>query len=399
MAAMPWAILGRVIRAEAEHSAADFTLPAALPPRVAIVAADRSAHPDPDSPDEYPYIIAAGSLCLLAHFAVAPSIGTYFSNHPDESHLVLVRHFHNLDGQITASAERVPDRAGHTPSLMNIGGVGLISDDEGEYYMIAELQVPRGSKDATLVCFESGNEHWYSEDVKSPLPEVDREWVPHGAVPIGNMLWWFDLSWGILSCNLSDVKTELLFHRLPDGRAFEVATEAVLTKRCIAVSQGRLRYVEIIDDEGEEEAATVIMWTRVIGADGWRWETEYTMNFEDIWNYSTYKKTRLPRKAPVLVVVCPLDPDLLYFTLEQRLFGVCVSQQKVVHYEAYELVNVPWPPLPACSRYVLTWDLPRAQAVAPGAAGKTDIRFISTKSTAFALLVSSCVAAIQLSCC
>ena len=75
---------------EAEHAAAaaepDFTLPVALPPRVAVLAAARSAHPDPTWPDRHPYILAAGPGCLLSRFSAAPFYGARFGLDPPETH-------------------------------------------------------------------------------------------------------------------------------------------------------------------------------------------------------------------------------------------------------------------------------------------------------------------------
>jgi len=74
----------------------------------------------------------------------------------------------------------------------------------------------------------------------------------------------------------------------------------------------------------------------------------------------SYKATRLPRKVPVLVLVCPSDANLVYFALEleERLFSVNVPERRVVEFieDSYELVT-PWPAAPSC-RYVLPWFLP-----------------------------------------
>ena len=82
------------------------------------------------------------------------------------------------------------------------------------------------------------------------------------------------------------------------------------------------------------------------------------MNFENVWDDDSYKETGLPRDVPVLAAVCPSNPRLVYFALEHRLFGVDVPAHRVVHSEAYELVNIPGLPQPPSSRYVLAWNLP-----------------------------------------
>ncbi|PUZ61107.1 hypothetical protein GQ55_4G246800 [Panicum hallii var. hallii] len=351
--------------AQAEQAAAaaepDFTLPVALPRRVTVVSAGRGAHPDPENPDKYPYIVAAGPLSILAHFAGAPFRGTYFDDYPHETHLVLVRAFVTAGGGLTtASAVRVPDRAGRAPVLRNVGSVGLYSEDEGDY-RIVELQLHKGSERASLVCFNPaklanrGYADWYVKDVEHPMAEENREFAPHGAVTLDSTIWWFDLSWGALSCDLDEGVPDLLFHHVPDGRALAEATPDIHTRRCVTVSRNKVRYVEIITAGG---AATLCMWTRLIGPDGWTWYVKYAMNFENVWDDDSYKETGLPRDVPVLAAVCPSNPGLVYFALEQRLFGVDVPAHRVVHNEAYELVNIPGPPQPSSSRYVLPWNLP-----------------------------------------
>ncbi|OEL14866.1 hypothetical protein BAE44_0024115 [Dichanthelium oligosanthes] len=213
------------VDAQAEHAAAaaepDFNLAVGLPPPVAVLAAGRGAQPEPENPDRYPYIIATGTHCLLAHFSAAPFYGTQLSSDPPSSHLVL---------------------------------------------------------------------------------DTSLEWEPH-----------------------------LLFHLLPKDRALAEETPHIHSKRCVAASRNKLRYVEIIT---EGEAARVTMWSRSRVEKGWQWEQRYTRSFEKIWDDNSYKETRLPRNVPVLAVVCPSDPDLVYFALEQHIFGVNTRAHTVVHNEA-----------------------------------------------------------------
>ncbi|RLM99128.1 uncharacterized protein C2845_PM06G04280 [Panicum miliaceum] len=81
---------------KAEHAAAaaDFRLSVALPPRVTVIAAGRGAHPDPESPDICPYVVAVSPQFLLVHFTGPFFFGTHFTHH-----LVLVRDLHH--GQTT----------------------------------------------------------------------------------------------------------------------------------------------------------------------------------------------------------------------------------------------------------------------------------------------------------
>ena len=104
------AVASELAHAAMDAGAPDFTITVARPPWVSSLFAGLHSHPDPARPDMYPYIIAAGRFCLLAHFSIKPFYGTNFSEDPIHSHLVVVRHFRRADGQIAACAVRVPRR-------------------------------------------------------------------------------------------------------------------------------------------------------------------------------------------------------------------------------------------------------------------------------------------------
>lgn len=97
------------------------------------------------------------------------------------------------------------------------------------------------------------------------------------------------------------------------------------------------------------------------------------MSFQDIWNHDTYIATGLPRNVvPVLACVSPVKHNVIYFGLEQQLFGVDVSNRAVVHCEAYGLVEMPdGPPQHASNRNLITWNLEPIQN------GKTTILLVS----------------------
>ncbi|CAL4983883.1 unnamed protein product [Urochloa decumbens] len=369
--APPWVILGRVPRVAAAATAADeepqddaapaFSLAVELPPRVSLLTAARSAHPDPTRPDKFPYVLAAGPDCLLSRFSVAPFYGARFGAAADlpEGHLVVARRFGTAAaaGEATAAAERVPDRPAAVPRIRSVDGVGLIAVGDGEGYVIAELQIERGSDRARLFRVHSGHGGWIETKLTNPLPTRDREWVPGGVVSLQGRLWWFDLSWGVLTCDPFIHGPDLVFHRLPGDRAMDVpAPSYIHDSRCITVCQGKLRFAEIMPQYNDlGESATISMWT----LNGVGWKMEYEERLGDIWESNKYKKTWLPKEIPVLVLVSPLDPNLIYFALEQCIFGVNVRSHEVMEFmeEAHNLVDLPWP-TSASSRYVLAWELP-----------------------------------------
>ncbi|CAN6363210.1 unnamed protein product [Urochloa humidicola] len=325
--APPWVILGRVPRiaaadaepedtadadADAESSSAAFSLAVALPPRVSLLTAARSAQPDPTRPDKFPYVLAAGPDCLLSRFSVAPFYGARFGVGADdlpEGHLVVARRFGPAAaaGEATAVAERVPDRPAAMPRIRSVEGVGLIAVGDGEGYVIAELQIERGSDRARLFRAHSGRGGWIDTELSNPLPARDREWVPGGVVSLHGRLWWFDLSWGILSCDPFIDGPEVIFNPLPGDRAMDMpALGNIHDSRCITASQGKLRYTEIITQLNDlgVESATIVMWT----LNEVSWEKAYEERLEEIWDDNSYRNTWLPKEVPEIVLVCPIKP-------------------------------------------------------------------------------------------
>ncbi|KAF8726847.1 hypothetical protein HU200_019327 [Digitaria exilis] len=345
-----------VVNADAAHAMAvpDFTLLVARRPEITILAAGRGAHPDPNNPDGSPYIIAADPHGgLLVHFTGGPS-----------DHLVVVRRFcRTAEGETAASAEHVPMQA------IDIEKVAFLC--AGSNYEIAVLQVPNpesSSQAATLMQFKSSGDGWVTTRPENPLPAQERRrrmWSPHGAVSIASTLWWFDLSWGIVSydsdCN--DSRPRLIFHRLPHDRSARNGEmmKNIQRRRCITASQNKLIYAEIIPT-ATGEAAKLSMWSRSRVQGRWLWDKMYTMSFDEIWGDESYKRTELPRNVPALAVVSPSNPGLVYFALEEDIFGVNIPARKVVHYEAYKLVQ----PRIASGRYVAAWSLQFQPAIAQG---------------------------------
>jgi hypothetical protein len=358
-------------RDEEAELAADFSFPLAPPPRVTIMNAGPATHPD-----KYPYILGVHSGCILLNFGVKASPGVCFAfddDLPYQSNLVVVRDF-DIAGvkqghppTATARAERIVPRDGELAVVSNIESIGFLSTPNGVHaYIIVELMIRQGSNIAKLVYIGADDDKWHQKDADSPLPKPDRQWVPSGVISHMGMLWWFDLSWGLISYDhISSVENPLLrFHPLPEGRDLHMSQPDIHNRRCITESQDELLFMEIIKPEGDAEAARVYMWKRISGGDNKdvtiRWNVEHALSFEEIWNDDTYIETGLPRKVPVIAAVSPSKRNIVYFVLEEegRLFGVDLLTCTVFEYldEQYDLVT-PWPVPPSC-RYVLPWSLP-----------------------------------------
>lgn len=383
-ATQPWVILRRVLvrkDPEAKQAGHPPAISTALrsPPRVTnlAVAVGPNAHPGrPVRFYEVPYLVATGPSALLYcfYFDVIPLV-------TDE--LLLARRFvAPADAKrqpTTGSADRVPRRTGSSsmPVTYNIRNVGLIPGLSGGY-VIAELQVTKRSNRAKLFrlmsgddrrseagrLFEGDRQRWYETELHCPLPTMEREWAPQGVVSLANKLWWFDLSWGLLSCDPNDIVHPVLsYHKLPPGCVFLEPMAFIHYIRCICVSENMLRYVEMVRGSfrdgmfvGEQK---VVMWTLVPVPSGdgdieWKWHKSYEMDFKDIWDDAIYKAAGLPALVPQIVLVSPRNHNVVYFFRDNRLFGIDVPSHRLVHVleDCYKLEA------PVHSLSVFPWDLP-----------------------------------------
>uniref|UniRef100_A0ACD5VHG0 Uncharacterized protein n=1 Tax=Avena sativa TaxID=4498 RepID=A0ACD5VHG0_AVESA len=365
-----WVILGSIPRVSATElppGAADLSLALKAPPRVALLTIPPRIFPGRTTPDNFPSVIAvdaSGLLLLKAdqgsatgptvidtprrrEFGWRPKIAGYFV----------------LDAT-TASAFPLPK-----PELvMHQGHLGLISSPGGGgHYMVVELQpiLGRNSKTAYLLRFSSDVGEWVRKPIHYPLPF--RMLAPNGVVSYYGRVWWVDLSWCLLTCDPFQDSPVLRVVPLPPGKALRCREAwGVLDKyRCVRVSGGKLRFVDMY--RSSRGPAQISVWT-LTDPDSTEWTLEYEATFTEICNDASYKATGLPRKVPVLALIHPTNPDVVYFFLDKYLFGVDVRARKVVECEVYHLVEPPSELL--ATRFVRAWQLPRALCSA-GSANET----------------------------
>ncbi|KAK3129058.1 hypothetical protein QOZ80_6BG0470900 [Eleusine coracana subsp. coracana] len=369
-----WVLLCRFIPAlgrddaEAAEPAADFSVALRSPPRVTFLTAARRVHPNPNYIDPDAYVLAADRSAVLFRFATSRSAAPTV-----DRDLVVARHFlpaasggHQRAVTSTAFAYRVPRRTAPMPVIYALAFIGLVSLHGSDRYGIAELQLDGTSGNAKLFTFFETDGAWLERDVILPVAAQGRHFASVGVVPHdGEHLWLLDLSWGLLSCNPLAIEPVLRFHDLPPGRAVPRYYQALHDERCVCESKHKLRFAEIVrgHDSHGRETASVVMWTRIPAADGSgetdHWKNKYEISFAEIWNHDSYKATQLPPKVPAIVLVSPNDPKLVYFFLEDRLFGVNVPEHRVVHFVTEQLPGEPNPPTePASHVRVLPWILP-----------------------------------------
>ncbi|CAO2205052.1 unnamed protein product [Urochloa humidicola] len=71
------------------------------------------------------------------------------------------------------------------------------------------------------------------------------------------------------------------------------------------------------------------------------WRLEHEVCFDDIWSHRSYKALHLPNKVPQLAFVDPCTSHVVYFFLEDYIFGVDLCSATVCKCVPYNLDNLP----------------------------------------------------------
>ncbi|KAM0910057.1 hypothetical protein ACQ4PT_014412 [Festuca glaucescens] len=360
MASPSWAILERVPQVTAADAdlppGTDLSLALPAPPRVALLTIPSRVFPGRTTADSFPSVLAADASGLLLLKADQGPAVTDLPHRKDFSWRPTVADYFVLDAKI-ASALHLPN----AKYIRRQGHRGLVAcpGDAAGHYVVAELQMSVGADTADLLCFSSQTGEWVSKDVPYPLT-TSRPMSPNCVVSHGGSLWWVDLSWCLLACDPFAHKPALRVVPLPEGKALK-SKEALglLDKyRCVGVSAGKLRFVDMYRNRNSSGAAQISVWT-LADPDSAKWTLEYEATFGAICDDVSYKATGLPRKIPVLALIHPTNPDVVYFFLDEHMLGVDVRARKVLDWEVYELLVQP-PREHVSSRFVHAWQLPRA---------------------------------------
>jgi hypothetical protein len=247
--------------------------------------------------------------------------------------------------------------------------IGLVADPRCPgHYMIAQLHanVMKRRHDA-LLCYSTATGQWA---VKPLASATDHEsWGADGVFAHDGLLWWVDIGYGMLVCNPFDDLPHLRFVRLPIGceihgpgdRPRLISTSLMDQRRCVRISQGMLRYVEIrglsYDSAAVNAAPTVSMWTLVNPAGPHPWRFEYEAYFSDIWAHDSYVAAGLPQgKVPNLALVDPNNHGVVYFFQGSTMFSLDVRARRVLACEECLVDRLGQNLEFQYSRFVEAWD-------------------------------------------
>uniref|UniRef100_J3KY69 DUF1618 domain-containing protein n=2 Tax=Oryza brachyantha TaxID=4533 RepID=J3KY69_ORYBR len=223
--------------------------------------------------------------------------------------------------------------------------------------MVAELQPFIGCDEGTLLCFSSEVGEWVEKSIHYPLPP--RPLAPICVISHHGRLWWVDLTWGVITSDPFADKPVLGFVPFPPDKVLQCREAWGVTDkyRYVGVSAGKLRFVDMYTRARHDAVRKVSVWT-LADPDSTEWTLEHEARFGEIWADKSYKATGLSKMIPVLALIHPENPNVVYFYLEEHLFGVDLRARKVVECDAYKLVAPP--SYCIANRFTRAWELPRA---------------------------------------
>ncbi|KAG8045520.1 hypothetical protein GUJ93_ZPchr0008g11725 [Zizania palustris] len=312
-----WVILPAIPRVEYNERkflapGTDLSLEFAKPPRTSILTVPRRIHvgdPDPYHFHRFPYVIDVHSSGRFLLYTVHGR-GLYDSD------------YYLCDAH-TRVATLLPPCIEYP--IFPRRSIGLIEDPRHPgHFMVAQLHPTPTIQHKILVSYSTLSNAWVSKNLSS-CPE-HQLWGSHGGVIAHDgKLWWVDLPYGLLTCDPFAEELQLRYVALPEGCVMvdsdtnsPTSRDNIDKHRCVKVSEGKLRFVEIHYDMGH----AVSMWT-LADLEGPVWDLEYEVRLDEIWGDDSYRAAGLlPEKVPAIALIDPNNHGVLYFFQNALLFAV-----------------------------------------------------------------------------
>lgn len=137
----------------------------------------------------------------------------------------------------------------------------------------------------------------------------------HEAVAFAGRLWWVDVTCGALSVDPFTDRPELRFTELPRGSVTEPMDkerrEELSRYRRIGVSEGRLRYAEVSQEE------PFLLSSFTLDDDGSCWTLEHRVALRQLWPHED-----LCENKPQIAVVDPLNASVMHLAIGRQVLSL-----------------------------------------------------------------------------
>jgi hypothetical protein len=316
----------------------------------------RRIAPDPKDIYNHPYVAAVGDF---GRFLLHATQGTLpdqqavddFDVNPEArlDHEHFARAYFLCD-ITTGMAYRLPDPM---IPILNHGRVGLTTTASDS--MVLELQPLVGTNRATLLCYSTSSGAWASHDVyciPATTAATQARWRGgDGVINFDDRLIWIDLAFGMFTLD-----TTLLSMGCPELNYIPLPPEAQIYKhsghaqrRCIGVSQGKLRFVAFNNDW-----QNVGLWT-LLNLETAHWHLDSEITISELWDEEGFQALGLPQAIPALAFIHPEKCNVVYFLLNSCLFSVNMMTGRFLNGNFFNMSNPP--PDYHSSRFIRPWRL------------------------------------------
>ncbi|KAF8703791.1 hypothetical protein HU200_031883 [Digitaria exilis] len=230
---------------------------------------------------------------------------------------------------ISGEMVRLPDFDGQEKN-MNHQYLGIMTEAAGrngppKSYAVAQLTDDEdgegGGRRLVWRQLDSETGGWDKLVMPSPLPSGRRMDLNHEVLAFGGRLWWVDVSWGAVSADPFSDRPELRSIKLPAGSVLpdqKGDMKALIKRRRMGVSDGRLRYAEV----SPEEPFLIKYFT--LDEQSGCWTLDHQVPFAALLS----RDGSCP--VPLLGAIDPVNADVLYMSIDGEItLAVDMRRKKV----------------------------------------------------------------------
>lgn len=252
----------------------------------------------------------------------------------DPNHVPGVTRF--VCNPVTRELSRLPDSIFNPVQDLVLGShMGFITqadcgDGPPDSFAAAKMPVGRNRNRGLMIRFLSETGEWEFVEL-SPAPSaLERSMeIEQEPLAFGGRLWWVDLAWGAVSADPFSDRPEISFVQLPRRSVMPPVQGPIRyrRRRRVGVSQGRLRYVELSQEQ------PFLLSSFVLDDQGSSWTLEHRVLLNKIWGRSMSIPLQTTAGDTEIVLIHPLHSNVVYLRL------VATSQTVVVDMDREEVIE------------------------------------------------------------